>query len=189
MTQDNAPQDAADMLRPMTPDDKAAMLAFAKSLPPHDLLFLRRDITKRKVVDAWIAQTEAGTFETLIAEQDGKIIGCAALFTDSLSWSPHIGEVRVLVDKSARQKGLGRVLIQQCFRIALAKDLKKLTAHMTVDQKGAITLFEEFGFRGEALFKDHVRDGEGTLHDIVALSCDVERAANQLEAFGMTETP
>ncbi|QLC25672.1 GNAT family N-acetyltransferase [Parasphingopyxis algicola] len=174
-------------LRTMTADDKAAILAFAGSLSPHDLLFLRRDITKRRVVDAWIAQTEAGSFETLLAEQDGKIVGCSALYTDPLSWSPHVGEVRVLVATTARQHGLGRALIERCFRIALGKGLKKLTAQMTVDQKGAITVFEELGFRGEALLRDHVRDADGALHDIVILSCDVERATSQLEALGVAD--
>jgi L-amino acid N-acyltransferase YncA len=174
-------------LRPMVPDDKAAMLAFAKSLPSHDLLFLTRDITKRKVVDAWIAATDAGSIETLIAAKDGQIAGCSALITDPLSWSPHLGELRVLVEPAARQHGLGRALIEQCFRKALDKNLRKLTAQMTVDQKGAITVFEELGFRGEALLREHVRDGEGNLHDIVILACDVDRAANQLEAYGMNE--
>lgn len=178
---------ASYTLRAMTADDKAAILAFAGSLPPHDLLFLRRDITKRKVVDAWIAQTEAGTFETVLAEEDGRIVGCAALYTDPLSWSPHVGEVRVLVATTARQHGLGRALIERCFRIALGKGLRKLTAQMTVDQKGAITVFEELGFRGEALLRDHVCDTDGALHDIVILSCDVERATGQLEALGMAE--
>lgn len=175
-------------LRPMTPDDKAAMLTFAKSLPAHDLLFLTRDITKRRVVDAWIAATDAGSIETMIAEQDGRIAGCSALITDPLSWSPHLGELRVLVESAARQHGLGRVLIEQCFRKALDKNLKKLTAQMTADQKGAITVFEELGFRGEALLKDHVRDNDEELHDIVILSCDVDRAAGQLEAYGMGES-
>ncbi|WP_299323982.1 GNAT family N-acetyltransferase [Parasphingopyxis sp.] len=174
-------------LRAMTAEDKAAILAFAKSLPAHDLLFLTRDITKRRVVDAWIDQTDSGAIETVVAEQDGRLVGCSALITDPLSWSPHLGELRVLVDPAARQHGLGRVLIEQCFGKALDKGLKKLTAQMTVDQKGAITLFEELGFRGEALLRDHVRDAEDTLHDIVILACDVDRATSQLEAYGMSE--
>ena len=40
-------------LRAFAPDDAAAMLAFAKALPEHDLLFLSRDITHPKVVSAW----------------------------------------------------------------------------------------------------------------------------------------
>jgi len=172
-------------LRGMTGTDKDAMLAFAGSLPKHDLLFLRRDITQPKVVEAWIDATEAGAFTTLLAEKDGEVVGCVALYTDPLSWSPHVGDMRVLVAESARKHGLGRHLVQQGFRIALDKGLDKLTAQMTADQKGAITVFEELGFRGEALLKDHVQDAAGALHDLVTLSCDVASVSSRLEAYGI----
>lgn len=172
-------------LRPMQADDKAALLRFAEALPPRDLLFVKRDITKRPVIDAWIAQNDDGSITTILAEQDGELVGCAALVQDPLSWSPHVGEVRVLVAEDARAHGLGRRLIEEMVRTALDKDLAKLTARMTPDQKPAIIVFEELGFAGEALLKDHVRDGDGAFHDIVILACDVERVAAQLEAFGV----
>ncbi|NNC73620.1 MAG: GNAT family N-acetyltransferase [Sphingomonadaceae bacterium] len=172
----------------MEADDKAAVIRFAESLPPHDLLFLNRDITKRPVVDAWIASNEDGSMTTLLAEYEGELVGCAALRQDPMSWSPHVGELRVLVAKGARKHGLGRYLIEQAFRVALDKDLEKLTARMTPDQSGAITVFEELGFRGEALLKDHVRDGGGDMHDIVVLACNVRNAAAHIEALGMGES-
>jgi len=175
-------------LRDLTAADKDGVLAFAGALPAHDLLFLRRDITKPKVVEAWIEATAAGAFTTILAENDGAIVGCVALYTDPLSWSPHVGELRVLVSGEVRQHGLGRFLVEQGFQIALEKGLKKLTAQMTVDQKGAITVFEELGFRGEALLKDQVQDAEGNLHDLVTLSCDVESATSRLEAYGIGES-
>lgn len=173
------------VLRPLDADDKAGLLRFAEGLPPHDLLFLERDITKRPVVDAWIAQNDDGAINTLLAEQDGELVACAALIQDPLSWSPHLGEVRVLVAEKARKHGLGRHLITEIFRFALDKGLEKLTARMTPDQLGAITVFEETGFRGEALLKDHVRDAEGETHDIVILACNVENATAHIEALGM----
>lgn len=170
-------------LREMTSKDKDTVLSFAGSLPKHDLLFLRRDISKPKVVDAWIEATKSGAFNTLLAEKDGGVVGCVALYIDPLSWSPHVGDLRVLVAQSARKHGLGRYLVQQGFRIALARGISKLTAQMTPDQKGAIAVFEELGFRGEALLKDHVQDAQGTLHDLLTLSCDVANMANRLEAY------
>ena len=185
---ENVTLDGAEYaLRPMTPDDKAALLRFAEALPPHDLLFVARDITKRPVVDAWIAQEEEGSIATMLAEQDGELVGCAALVRDPLSWSPHVGEVRVLVAEKARAHGLGRRLIEETMRGALDKELTRLIARMTPDQKAAITVFEEMGFSGEALLKDHVRDADGTYHDIVILACDVPRVAAQIEAMGIGE--
>jgi hypothetical protein len=41
-------------MRLMTPADEQSVLEFAGTLPAHDLLFLRRDITQPKVLSAWI---------------------------------------------------------------------------------------------------------------------------------------
>lgn len=196
MTSERLPKTAeleggAVALRRMGEGDRVALLAFAEATPPHDLLFMPRDITEPKVVDAWLRAEARGDIATIIAldAQDGAqdrasaILGCAGLFRDPHSWSPHVGELRVLVSPDARAKGLGRTLIQEAFLVAVGEGLKKLTAQMTVDQKGAIAIFEELGFRGEALLKDHVVDKEGEAHDIVILSCDVERAASQKSAY------
>lgn len=172
-------------LREMRGADEKDVLDFARSLPVHDLLYVRRDISNPKVVSAWVEAIRAGTIWTLLALKGEEIIGCAALVRDPLSWSPHVGELRVLVSPDVREKGLGRILIQECFKKALRLELKKLTAQMTVDQKGAIAIFEELGFRGEALLRDFVKDRNGVTHDIVMLSHDVESVHNQLSAYGV----
>lgn len=163
------------------------MLAFAGALPVHDLLFLRRNITHPKVMAAWSAEIEAGSIVSLIAREAGTIIGCTAVVRDELSFSPHVGELRVLVSPQGRDRGLGRILIQECFLIALGLKLEKLIAQMTVDQKSAIAVFEEMGFSAEALLKEHVQDPDGTKHDLVVLSHDVERFHAQMQAYGLTD--
>jgi N-acetylglutamate synthase-like GNAT family acetyltransferase len=171
----------------MTRDDEADMLAFARALPVHDLLFLRRDITHPKVLSAWSSEVEAGSITSLIAREAGQPIGCSAVVRDELSFSPHVGELRVLVSPQGRDRGLGRVLIQDSFLIALGLGLEKLVAQMTVDQQSAIGVFEEMGFQAEALLKDHVRGADGIKHDIVVLSHDVARFQAQMEAYGLTD--
>ena len=171
----------------MSSADEGEMLGFARGLPVHDLLFLRRDITHPKVLSAWSEEIEAGSIVSLIAREAGAIVGCTAVVRDELSFSPHVGELRVLVSPQGRDRGLGRTLIQECFLIALSLKLEKLTAQMTVDQKSAIAVFEEMGFQAEALLKEHVRDPGGSKHDLVVLSHDVERFQAQMEAYGLTE--
>ena len=99
---------------------------------------------------------------------------------EKLSWSSHVGELRILVASGARGMGLGRRLVEETFLLALESGLNKVTAQMTLDQKGAIAVFEELGFSGEALFKDHVRDSDGQFHDLLILSCDVSEATSRL---------
>jgi len=134
-------------LRPLAPADEAALLAFAQRLSTHDLLFLPRDISQPKVVAAWMEATRSGAMVTLVASGRGLLLGCATLVRDPLSWSLHVGELRVIVDRSMRGKGLGQMLTQEYFAIALELGLEKLTAHMTVDQRSAIAVFQGLGFR------------------------------------------
>jgi L-amino acid N-acyltransferase YncA len=176
------------VLRLMTPDDGEAVLAFAQKLAPHDLLFLRRDIGQPKVIAAWMEATRAGGIVTLLALRGATVLGCATIVRDALSWSRHVGELRVIVDASQRGKGLGQTLTQECFAIAVGLGVDKLMAQMTVDQRGAIDVFEGLGFRAEALLKEHVRDREGAKHDIVILSQDVARFQAQRVAYGVGET-
>jgi L-amino acid N-acyltransferase YncA len=173
-------------IRPMRREDETAVLAFARSLPTHDLLFLPRDITQPKVLAAWIKELERGDMMSLLAVRDGTTLGCATIVRDPLSWSPHVGEIRVVVINAARRQGVGRALTQEAFAFALANGVEKMMAQMTTDQTGAIALFESLGFRAEALLRDHVRDREGRNHDIVMLGHDVAKVAAQIHAYGMT---
>lgn len=174
-------------LRYMRAGDEAAVLAFARDLPAHDLLFLPRDITHPKVLAAWISEIERGAMTSLLAWRDDAVVGCATLVRDPLSWSPHVGEVRVVVAPSLRGKKLGRHLGEAIFAIAVTLGIEKLIAQMTVDQSGAIAVFESMGYRAEALLRDHVKDRDGVTHDIAILAHDVERVAARLDAYGFAE--
>ena len=171
----------------MTPQDDAKVIAFANTLPEDDLLFMRRDIRQPKVVAAWTDLIAQGRLASLLAWSVGEVVGCAALVIDPLSWSPHVGELRVVVSRKVRGIGLGRVLIQEAFLIALSKGLEKLVAQMTVDQQGAIAVFESIGFRGEALMRNHVKGADGRKHDIVLLSHDVVLSQAQMEMYGVAD--
>ena len=174
-------------VRYMTVADEAAVSGFARDLPPHDLLFMRRDITAPKVMAAWLQSLKDGSITTLLALQGGQVRGCIAIIRDELSWSPHVGEMRIVVDAAIRGKGLGRVLMQECFFIALELGVEKLTAYMTADQAAAIALFEDLGFRAEAMLSEHVQDRDGNKFDVVMLSHDVNKFLARVKIFGGDE--
>ena len=171
----------------MAPKDDASVIAFARTLPENDLLFMRRDIRQSRVVSAWTDLIAQGRLASLLARSGDEVVGCAALIVDPFSWSPHVGELRIVVSPKMRGIGLGRVLIHEAFVIALSKELEKLVAQMTVDQQGAIAMFEQLGFRAEALMRDHVKGADGRKHDIVLLSHDVVRVQSQMETYGLAD--
>ena len=171
--------------RLMSRADEAAVLAFAQKLPTHDLLFLPRNISQPKVLSAWINEIERGDISSLLAIRQAVVVGCGTLVRDPHSWSPHVGEIRMVVSLDVRGQGVGRALSQETFAIALGEGLEKLSVQMTVDQQAAIALFESLGFKAEALLRDHVRDVEGRTHDIVVLGHNIAQVQAQMEAYGL----
>jgi len=171
----------------MTSADRSTLVDFIAGLPVRDLLFVRRDLSHPKVVDAWMRSLDAGRMPSLAARHRGSMVGCTAIVVDELSWSKHVGELRVLVAPEWRGRGLGRALIQECFAQALELGLRKLIAQMTVEQRAAIAVFEELGFRAEALLAGHVADRDGGLHDLVLLSHDVDAVQGRMQAFGLAD--
>jgi RimJ/RimL family protein N-acetyltransferase len=169
----------------MTRADEAAVLDFARALPTHDLLFLPRNISQPKVLSAWVNEIERGDIVSLLALKDSAVVGCGTLVRDSHSWSPHVGEIRMVVSLDVRGKGVGRALSQETFALALGAGLDKLTVQMTVDQRAAIALFESLGFQAEALLRDHVREVDGRTHDIVVLGHKVAQVRARMEAYGL----
>ena len=175
-------------LRLMTRGDAEAMLAFARNLPEHDLLFLRRDITQPDQVEAWLWRIEAGvTTSLLLIDEDSDIAGYATVDRNDLPWSQHVAELRVLVGPQLRGRGLGRLLTEEAFRIALGMGADKIIGQMTVDQHTAIGVFRSLGFQPEALLRDHVKDRAGEKHDLVILSHDVEAAQRTMAAVGVLD--
>jgi len=174
-------------IRLMSPADEAAVLEFAQKLPTHDLLFLPRNISQPKVLSAWIKEIERGSIISLLAVKSGRVVGCGTIVRDPHSWSPHVGEIRNVISPDVRGLGVGRALSQETFALALGSGLEKLLVQMTVDQTGAIAIFEGLGFKAEALLHDHVRDLDGKKHDIVVLAHNVAQVRAQMEAYGLPD--
>ncbi len=178
---------ASVRLRCMTPLDREAVWAVTRALPEHDLLFLRGDPSRPEALDAWIERIEQEQLATVLAEEHGVISGFATIEPETDPWSLHVAELRVAVAPAQRGRGLGQLLTQEAFAVALAAGIEKITARMTPDQHAAIRTFQGLGFRPEALLQGHVKDREGRKHDLLVLSHDVASFHAMLEAYGVPE--
>ncbi|MFN8556381.1 MAG: GNAT family N-acetyltransferase [Dehalococcoidia bacterium] len=164
--------DGSDLrVRPMSPGDAGALLALFRSLPPEDLLFLRRDVTNEHVLDAWARDVADGRIVTLLAETpEGEVVGEASMYPSQVPWTRHVAEVRVITSPATRARGLGGALLAELMRAASAAGVEKLTAEMTVEQTGARRLFERMGFVEEGRFRNYARDQSGKEHDLVVMT-------------------
>lgn len=161
-------------LRLMDASKREDLLAFARGLPKLDLMFLRMDITDPRNVDEWMRNIEAGRTVTVMAYDAGKLAGWASLHHNEVLWTRHVGEIRTIVGAEYRSIRLGVRLVDEIFEIAKDMGLKKITAQMTSDQRGARATFERIGFRPEALLADYVVDAEGRTHDMLIMSYDID---------------
>jgi L-amino acid N-acyltransferase YncA len=158
------------LLRLMSSGDHDQIIAFARSLPHDDLLFLRTDITQPSNIDDWMRNITEGATVTVLAEIDGQLAGYASVHTDQARWTRTIGEIRVQVGPQFRGLGLGRFLAAEIFRIGKARGLRKMAAMMTPDQAGARAAFEKLGFQIEALLQSWVVDRQGRPRDLIIMS-------------------
>jgi RimJ/RimL family protein N-acetyltransferase len=174
-------------LRPMGVEDADALHNFFCRIPEEDLLFLRRDVTDRQVIESWALDVAGGQTFTLLAEAEGRVVGEASVHRSRAPWSGHVGEIRVVVDAEHRRLGLGSALVQAIFLEALDRGIEKIVAEMTPDQKGAINVFQKLGFQAEGLFRDHVRDRNGTKRDLIVMAHAVSDAAVLLANYGVAD--
>ena len=161
-------------LRLMDASQRDELIAFGRELPRRDVMFLRMDITDPRNIDEWIRNIEAGRTVTVLAYDGEKLAGWASLHHNEVLWTRHVGEIRTILGEGYRGIRLGARMAEEMFSIAKELGLKKITAHMTTDQKGARATFERIGFRPEALLADHVIDNEGRTHDMLIMSYDID---------------
>ena len=163
-------------LRLMMPgSDVYRLHAFASSLPKDDLQFLRVDITRLVVVIQWAQNIKAGLTVTVLAEEDGEVVGYASVHNDQVSWQRHLGELRIQVGQAYRGCGLGGLLGKEIFAISSDLGIEKIVAQMTADQREAIALVERHGFKQEAVLHDFVIGRDGRKNDLVVMTRNVAK--------------
>jgi len=160
-------------LRPMVREDEEKLLGFFRRLAPEDRLFLKDDVTDQKVVHSWAENLDYGRVIPILALHEDRIIGDATLHRNRHGWSTHVGEIRLVTDVDYRRQRLGRLLAREIFFLALVLKLEKVVALMMEDQPGAVRVFKAMGFEQEAVLKNHVKDLEGKLHNLIIMSQDV----------------
>jgi len=172
------------VVRLMQKSDRDGIVDFARSLPPDDLLFLRKDITDPEVVGEWVRDIERGRTVTVLAEKDRELLAYGSLWLDETFWGRHLGEIRVLVRPDYRGLGIGLQLASDVFAIARALGIEKIIARMTPEQERTRARLERLGFTKEALLQGFVLDRDGKARDLLVMSAGVGHLTDA-EEIGM----
>jgi L-amino acid N-acyltransferase YncA len=163
--------------------DLDRLMAFYRSLPPEDRKYLRVDVTDREVVAERIRLIDQGRVFRIIALYKDKIVADGALELSGEEWRRHQGEVRLIVSRPFRRKGLGMVMIRELYLLAAARSVETIVAKMMRPQKAAYTIFHRLGFREEALLPDYVRDLTGRTQDLLIMVCNLGDMWTELDHF------
>jgi GNAT superfamily N-acetyltransferase len=85
--------------------------------------------------------------EILVAERDGRIVGCVTLFTDWRGAQSDSYGVRLLaVPPAERGTGVGRALMEHCIRRAASEGKDRVVLTTTQEMESARDLYEKLGF-------------------------------------------
>ena len=122
----------------------------------------------------------------MVAVDGETVIGYLAVIP-GVGWTSHVGDVRLVIDTERRRTGMGRELARRAVLEAVNLKLDKLVVEVVADQTAAIAMFDALGFEAEALLRNHVRDRDGELRDLVMLSHSVTENWEMMVATGIDE--
>lgn len=167
----NLTEDGAQItIRPMVSEDKDALLDFFKTLSEEDRHFLKEDVVDPRVVQRWADNLDYSRVLPLLAIMDARIVGEGTLHHRRAGARQHVGELRVTVDPSYRNRGVGRALLHKLIDIAGDKGLKKLMFEVVADtEEAAKHTAMVLGFVPVASLPYHVRDLHGNIHHVLIL--------------------
>ncbi|MFZ2176184.1 MAG: GNAT family N-acetyltransferase [Rhodococcus sp. (in: high G+C Gram-positive bacteria)] len=157
-----------------------ALIEFFGRLPAGDLTLMREDVTEPDTVRGWAARPAHW-----VALDDAAVIGFAAV-RPLPSWSDHVGELRLVVDSAHRRVGIGRALARHALTDAIRGGRRKVVVELAADQEHAVAMFGSLGFTGEALLRDHIRDRQGNLRDLIMLAHFVDATWSSMDAIGVS---
>ena len=166
-----------------------ALTEFFLQLPEGDVTFIKEAVTDPATIRSWADRPGAATRWVARDDSDGNdatVTGYLALYRLP-GWSNHVGELRLVVHPDRRGTGLGRELARLGLSHALRTGLTKVIVELVADQEHALEMFLKLGFTGEALLRDHIRDRDGGLRDLVMLAHHVEATREAMTAVGLAD--
>ncbi len=170
-------------IRNLTRNDLDGLMKFYRSLPELDKKYLRVDVMDRNVVEQRIKLIKTGNLTRVIALKDNKIIGEGALELPQEEWRKHHGELRVIISREHRRKGLGMILMRELYFIAAGRNVKKIVVKFMRPQTAPRKILRKLDFHEEILIPDYVRDRAGKTQDMVIMTCDMKDLWKELEHF------
>jgi acetyltransferase len=157
------------LLRPLTPEDKQALLDLFLPVAYEERRFMRHNINDPELVANWALHPEYDKVFPLVAVIGDRIVGNATVHFGQ-GPARHRAEMRIFLAKDFRRRGLGSKLIQAVVEIAKRRSLYLLEVQTVTELVHDIKAMQKAGFETKAVFEDYFMLPDGELRDIVLLT-------------------
>jgi GNAT superfamily N-acetyltransferase len=172
-------------LRPLTKEDAKALLKFFSGLPEEDRLFLKRNVSDKKLIYSWVKNIDYGKVLPIVVMADGEIIGEETLHMKKHGWSKGVGEIRLVIEPGHRRQGLGYRLVCEMISLAIKLGLDKIIVQSAADQEYETRLSEMLGFTVEALLCNLLTDLKGKKRDLIIMVHDIDNIWRKTQCYGV----
>lgn len=162
-------------------EDRDPLLAFYRSLPKEDRLYLKDDVTNQLLLDRLIEHMHDGRVIMVVARYDGKIVGEASQHFLHHGWTRHVSELRPLLRKEFDGYGIFEAMVREHIEVASEQGLDKVVVRLLQLQKERKRKLEQLGFEQEAVLRDHATDLQGKRHNMIIMSNYVSELWRRME--------
>ena len=154
------------ILKPLTRNDREALVRFFEELPIENRWYLKEDPTDPAIIRKWADNQEIGKTFCVLAWQDETVVAHASLLRRLRGGRQHVGRLRLMVARDYRKKQLGTWMIFDMIRRAMELGLEKLRTDFIIGAEDmAIKAVKKLDFVAEGVFKDYFRDEDGNYYD------------------------
>ncbi len=155
-------------LRPLTRQDRDALLALFAALPAEETMYFRSNVTDPTVLAGWCENPEQARTFPLIAIVGDHLVGSCTLHL-GIGTTRHIAEIRIFLTKDYRRRGIGTAMLRTQIDIARKLGLLQVIAEVVETQSSVIHAFEHLGFERQGVLRDMFMSEEGETLDMITL--------------------
>ena len=171
------------LIRDLKENDIEKSFAFFQELSDNDRLYLRVDVTDKKLVEKRIKDLRYKRISRLVALSSDKIVADGALELEDHGWEDHIGELRLIVANDFRRNGLGMLMANELYTLAASQKVEEIVVKIMKPQKEAQCIFKRLGFHLDVVIPDYVEDIHHHKHDLIIMRCKLKELWTELAEY------